>query len=43
MGLVTLREYNQLPWQHLMFFARDDSPLEEIEPVPAQQVLAELE
>ncbi len=27
-----VREYNDLPWQHLMFFARDDSPLPEIEP-----------
>ncbi len=42
-GFKLVREYNKLPWQHLMFFARDDSPMEEIEPVPAQQVLAELE
>ncbi len=42
-GFKLVREYNQLPWQHLMFFARDDSPLEEIDPVPAQQVLEELE
>jgi ubiquinone/menaquinone biosynthesis C-methylase UbiE len=42
-GFKLVREYNQLPWQHLMFFARDDSPLEEIEPVPAQQVLEDLE
>ncbi|EMI52041.1 Methyltransferase type 11 [Rhodopirellula sallentina SM41] len=27
-----VREYNDLPWQHLMFFARDDSPLPAIEP-----------
>jgi len=27
-----VREYNELPWQHLMFFARDDSPLPAIEP-----------
>lgn len=27
-----VREYDDLPWQHLMFFARDDSPLPEIEP-----------
>jgi hypothetical protein len=26
-----------------MFFARDDSPLEKIDPVPAQQVLKDLE
>ena len=42
-GFKLVREYNKLPWQHLMFFARDDSPLEEIEPVPAQQVLKDLE
>lgn len=42
-GFKLVREYNKLPWQHLMFFARDDSPLEEIEPVPAQQVLEELD
>ncbi len=33
-GLKLVREYNELPWQHLMFFARDDSPLEKIEPKP---------
>lgn len=33
-GFKLVREYNDLPWQHLMFFARDDSPLEEIEPLP---------
>jgi ubiquinone/menaquinone biosynthesis C-methylase UbiE len=33
-GLKLVREYNNLPWQHLMFFARNDSPLEKIEPVP---------
>ncbi|MFG0264586.1 MAG: class I SAM-dependent methyltransferase [Rhodopirellula sp. JB055] len=32
--LNLVREYNALPWQHLMFFARDDSPLPEIEPEP---------
>jgi ubiquinone/menaquinone biosynthesis C-methylase UbiE len=42
-GFKLVREYNKLPWQHLMFFARDDSPLEEIPPLPAQQVLEELE
>lgn len=30
--LKLVREYNELPWQHLMFFARDDSPLPEIQP-----------
>jgi len=33
-GFKLVREFNDLPWQHLMFFARDDSPLESIEPVP---------
>lgn len=33
-GFKLVREYNELPWQHLMFFARDDSPLPEIEPQP---------
>ena len=41
-GLKLVREYNRLPWQHLMFFARDDSSLEAIEPVPASQVLDDL-
>lgn len=31
-GFKLVREYNELPWQHLMYFARDDSPLEAIEP-----------
>ena len=42
-GFKLVREYNKLPWQHLMFFARDDSSLEAIDPVPTQQVLADLE
>jgi ubiquinone/menaquinone biosynthesis C-methylase UbiE len=33
-GFKLVREYNELPWQHLMFFARDDSPLPQIEPQP---------
>jgi len=33
-GFKLVREFNDLPWQHLMFFARDDSPLPEIEPAP---------
>ncbi|WP_231615367.1 class I SAM-dependent methyltransferase [Novipirellula artificiosorum] len=37
-----VREYNKLPWQHLMFFARDDSPLAEISPQPTSAVLKEL-
>ena len=31
-GFKLVREFNELPWQHLMFFARDDSPLPAIEP-----------
>ncbi|MEZ6087679.1 MAG: class I SAM-dependent methyltransferase [Pirellulaceae bacterium] len=27
-----VREFNGLPWQHLMFFARDDSSLPEVKP-----------
>ena len=41
-GFKLVREYNNLPWQHLMFFARDDSPLEKIEPKPASEVLEAL-
>ncbi|MCA9139126.1 MAG: class I SAM-dependent methyltransferase [Planctomycetales bacterium] len=37
-GFKLVREYNELPWQHLMFFARDDSPLEAIEPEPTADV-----
>ncbi|SMP68399.1 Methyltransferase domain-containing protein [Neorhodopirellula lusitana] len=33
-NLKLVREYNDLPWQHLMFFARDDSPLPAIVPKP---------
>ncbi|QDV61864.1 Demethylmenaquinone methyltransferase [Crateriforma conspicua] len=41
-GLKLVREYNQLPWQHLMFFARDDSPLPEIDPVATKDVLEQI-
>ncbi|QDT02976.1 hypothetical protein K227x_13550 [Rubripirellula lacrimiformis] len=41
-GMKLVREYNGLPWQHLMFFARDDSPLEKIDPMPTEQVLQKL-
>ncbi len=41
-GFKLVREFNKLPWQHLMFFARDDSPLEKIDPVPAKDVLEDL-
>ena len=30
-GFKLVREFDKLPWQHLMFFARDDSKLKEIE------------
>jgi len=33
-GFKLVREHNDLPWQHLMFLARDDSPLPEIEAEP---------
>jgi ubiquinone/menaquinone biosynthesis C-methylase UbiE len=33
-GFKLVREFNDLPWQHLMFFARDDSPMEAIQPLP---------
>lgn len=33
-GFKLVREYNKLPIQHLMYFARDDSPLEKIEAEP---------
>lgn len=29
-GFKLVGTFDELPWQHLMFFARDDSPLEEI-------------
>lgn len=41
-GFKLVKEYNELPWQHLMFFARDDSPLEAIEPEPTADVLKRL-
>lgn len=41
-GFKLVREYNKLPWQHLMFFARNDSPLEEITPLSAKDVLDQL-
>lgn len=41
-GLKLVREYNELPWQHLMFFGRDDGELEEIEAEPAEDVLKRL-
>ena len=40
--LKLVREYNTLPWQHLMFFARDDSPLAEVDPMPTDEVLEDL-
>lgn len=41
-GLKLVREYNELPWQHLMFFGRDDGDLEEIEAEPVEDVLKRL-
>ena len=41
-GFKLVREYNELPWQHLMFFARDDSSLAEIQAEPASKVLERL-
>ena len=41
-GFKLVREYNGLPWQHLMFFARDDSPLPAIKPTPTADVLKNL-
>ncbi|MGE0608401.1 MAG: class I SAM-dependent methyltransferase [Pirellulales bacterium] len=31
-GFKLVRQFDNLPWQHVMFFARDDSELPEIEP-----------
>jgi ubiquinone/menaquinone biosynthesis C-methylase UbiE len=42
-GFKLVREYNKLPWQHLMFFARDDSSLSEIKPKPTSEVLEALQ
>lgn len=33
-GFKLVGQYDALPWQHVLFFARDDSPLEESELVP---------
>ncbi|WP_231742778.1 class I SAM-dependent methyltransferase [Stieleria varia] len=41
-GFKLVREFNELPWQHLMFFARDDSPLPAITPEPTAEVLQKL-
>lgn len=30
-GYKLVEQYDELPWQHVMFFARDDSPLPELE------------
>ena len=35
-GLKLVREVNSLPWQHVMFFQRDDGPDSPIAPVNAQ-------
>lgn len=31
-GFKLVGQYDKLPWQHVMFFARDDSPLEAVKP-----------
>lgn len=36
-GFKLVGSFDELPWQHLMFFARDDSPLEEIPFEPAEK------
>jgi ubiquinone/menaquinone biosynthesis C-methylase UbiE len=38
-GFKLVRECNGLPRQHLMFFSRDDSPIDSVEPVPTEDVL----
>lgn len=35
-GFKLVGQYNDLPWQHVLFFARDDSPREETELEPWQ-------
>ncbi len=38
-GFQLVREYNELPWQHLMFFGRDDGTGKKIEPESTAEVL----
>ena len=33
-GYKLIGQYDELPWQHVLFFARDDSPLEKVELKP---------
>lgn len=33
-GFKLVGQYDELPWQHVFFFARDDSPVEEVELKP---------
>ena len=35
-GFKLVGQFDELPWQHLMFFARDNGPLPEIELTPWQ-------
>jgi len=35
-GFKLVGQFERLPWQHVMFFARSDSPLAEIKPTPWQ-------
>jgi SAM-dependent methyltransferase len=32
-GFKLVGQFDELPWQHVMFFARDDSPLDAVEPI----------
>ncbi len=36
-GFKLVGQFDELPWQHVFFFARDDSPLEEVELNPWRQ------
>ena len=33
-GFQLVGQYDELPWQHVLYFARDDSPLEAVDLVP---------
>ena len=36
-GFKLVGMFDELPWQHVMFFARDDSPLDEIDWKPEKK------
>ena len=40
-GFKLVKQYDQLPWQHMMFLARDDSPLEEVKASTDFKLLSE--